>query len=217
MVFQGMWNELPLLWRFALPSLLVGAASMPVTWLCQTVLLRRSGYVEVALFTAANQWYGVVAFLPGIFGAVVLPRLSESYGRGNRTELRRLSTLGIAVTAGIAGVLCGVFVVLAPFLMRAYGAEFSRGTLVLDLVVACAGVTVVMSSMGQGLAAVDRMWSVALCNLGWAGAFVAATLGFVDRGAVGLALARLLAQLLYFAGVVWFYQRHVSTRTAAWG
>jgi O-antigen/teichoic acid export membrane protein len=212
MNFRGMWGELPLLWRFTVPSLLVGAMSMPVSWFCQTLLLKRRGYEEMALFTAANQWYGVVSFLPAIFGAVVLPRLSASYGTGDRPQLRRLSSFGVGVNALIALTFGAGLVVAAPFLMRAYGAAFAHGALVMDLVVACAFLTVIQAAIGQGLAAVERMWGVAFWNLVWAGAFIAATLVFVNRGAVGLAWARLLAQIIYFGGAVWLFRRHVTSR-----
>jgi O-antigen/teichoic acid export membrane protein len=212
MNFRGMWGELPLLWRFTLPSLLVGATSMPVSWFCQTLLLKRRGYEEVALFIAANQWYGVVSFLPAIFGAVVLPRLSESYGTGDRPQLRRLSSFGVGVNGLIALLFGAFFVAAAPFLMRAYGAAFVHGALVMDLVVACACVTVIQAAFGQGLAAVERMWGVALWNLVWAGTFIAATLAFVNRGAVGLASARLLAQIIGFGGAAWLFHRHVTSR-----
>jgi hypothetical protein len=68
--------------------------------------------------------------------------------------------------------------------------------------------------MGQALAAVERMWGVAIVNFAWAGAFIVATLTFVDRGAVGLALARLFAQGIYLIGIVWLYQRHVAPKAA---
>lgn len=212
MDFRGMWGELPLLWRFTVPSLLVGATSMPVSWLCQTFLLRNRGYEEMAVFTAANQWYGVVSFLPAIFGAVVLPRLSESYGTGDRPQLRRLSSIGVGVNSLIAVLVGAFFVAAAPFLMRAYGAAFVHGALVMDLVVACACVTVIQAALGQGLAAVERMWGVALWNLVWAGTFIVATLAFVNRGAVGLASARLLAQIILFGGAAWLFHRHVTSR-----
>ena len=213
--FTGMWRELTVVWRFALPVLLVGAASMPVSWVCQSILLRRGGYVEVALFTAANGWYGVVAFLPAVFGGVVIPRLSEHYGKGDGHQLKRLATLSVFVTTLLALVIGGAVVLCGPLLMRAYGPGFSRGVVALDLVVACAAVSVVQSALGQGLAAAERMWGVAVCNVAWGGIFVAATHALVDHGAVGLALARLIAQMVLFVGVVWLYRRHVSRRGVA--
>lgn len=186
---------------------------MPVSWYCQTLLLKRRGYEEMALFTAANQWYGVLSFLPAIFGAVVLPRLSESYGTGDHLQLRRLSFFGIGVNGLLALLFGAAFVVASPLMMRAYGPAFSHGALVMVLVVATACVTVIQSAVGQGLAAVERMWGVAFWNLVWAGVFVAATLILVERGAVGLAGARLLAQLVGFGGAAWLFHRHVSSRS----
>lgn len=82
----------------------------------------------------------------------------------------------------------------------------------MDLVVACACVSVIQAALGQGLAAVERMWGVALWNLVWAGTFIVATLAFVNRGAVGLASARLLAQIILFGGAAWLFHRHVTSR-----
>ncbi len=202
MDLAGWRTESGVIWRYALPSLLVGLLSTPVAWYCQKLLLRRSGLAEVAIFTAANQWFGLITFLPAVVGTVILPRLSESYGRGDRSQLRRLSLLSVALNLGIALVAGFVLASLGPWIMAAYGPAFRKGVIVLLLVIACACLTVVQLAFGHTLAAVEKMWGVAGFNFLWAAAYVVGAIAWVDRGAQGLATARLLAHVLLFLGVL---------------
>src|SRR4030042_6487164 len=70
-------RELPVLWRFSLPAVLAGSMVGRIDWICSALLVNQpDGYGEMGIYNAANQWYVMLMFLPGLLGQVVLPVLS---------------------------------------------------------------------------------------------------------------------------------------------
>jgi len=72
------------------------------------------------------------------------------------------------------------------------------------LVLVTAGVVAVLNPIGSLLAAANRVWLGFWMNAGWAVVLLATTVLLVRSGAVGVALARLVAYVVHAMWTVWF-------------
>jgi O-antigen/teichoic acid export membrane protein len=88
--------------------------------------------------------------------------------------------------------------------MAMYGREFTGAWPTLVVVLLTAGVVAVTNPVGYVLAASNRLWLGFLMNTGWATVFLGATLLLVDRGALGVAEARLIGYLVHSIWTVKF-------------
>ena len=201
---RGFWQERSVLWKFSLPALAQGVMVSPVSWAATAILVNQpGGYPEMGAYSAANQWYAAVLFLPAALGAAVLPVLSERIGQdqaGARNVLRAAVALNAAVAAPI--VLAGSLA--SPWIMRMYGPSFAAAWPTLLVVLVTGGVAVVLNPIGSLLAAANRVWLGFWMNSGWAVVLLGTTVLLVRWGAFGVALARLIAYAVHAIWTVWF-------------
>lgn len=197
-VFSHSRHELPILWQFSVPATLAGIMVMPVNWLCSTLLVNQPhGYAEMGVFSAANQWYGTMLFIPTVLGSSLLPLLSDRMGeRDGKSSESILNTMmklnGIIV---IPFALC--LSVLSPWVMRMYGSGYGHAWSTLIAAVWTAAILGVITPVGDVIAASGRMWLGLILNAGWAVVFVGATLLLVRWGSLGLASSRLIAYITH--------------------
>ena len=197
-IFAGCRTELPVLWKFSLPSLLGSVMVGPVTWACNAMLVNQpNGYAEMGVYNAANQWFGALLFLPQILGSVVLPVLSEKLGNQEGRTTAKVLTISIWLNAIIALPLVIILCICSQSVMALYGQGFASAWLVLVVIICTAGLLTVQTPVGHVIAASGRMWLGVTMNLGWGLAFLCFSFFLVRYGALGLAAAGLLAYLLH--------------------
>jgi O-antigen/teichoic acid export membrane protein len=188
------WAELPILWRFSLPGLLtVGLWTVP-TWTASVMLVRQpEGMGEMGLLAAANQWFSALMFVPGVLNQVLLPIYSERLTGDQRPEAGKLALRSThAVLLGMA-ILVAPMVLLSPAIAGVYGAEFRSGAAVFALLFLTAAVAAPYGALGNYLAAEERMWTRFHINLMWAAVLIVGALLLIEHGALGVALATLIA------------------------
>lgn len=190
----GAREELPLLWRFSFPALLGSMLVGPVTWLCYAMLVNQpGGYAEMGVFNAANQWFTLLMFLPGVLQQASLPMLSERIGQGDLDRATRILFASIKVSIGVVFPLVVVGSIASPLIMSLYGTGFNEDWLTLVIVLATAGILAVQSPIGVFLQASERMWLATATSLAWAVTFLIASYALTPIGALGLAVARAIA------------------------
>lgn len=193
--------ELPLLRRFALPATLGSLLINPIDWTCTAMLVRQpNGFEHVGAYSAANQWFGALLWLPYVLAQSVMPVLSERMGVNDAARSAKVLTTSITISAAVTVPFVVIGSLLSRQIMGAYGEAFAQDwpTLVVSLVT-CAIVAVQMPA-GNMIAASDRMWLGFGMNMLWAIVFVVMTWLCVQWGAIGLAAARLTA---YAAQGIW--------------
>jgi EPS I polysaccharide export inner membrane protein EpsE len=194
----GLSLDWGVLWRFSLPAVLAGAMVGPVNWLALAMLARESqSAFELGIYTAANQWFVALMFLPGVIGQAILPVMTEQH-RGAEMG----ATAGIYRAAFLANGLLVIPVAISvaigsPAIMRLYGEGFEVGWPVLACSVMAAALLAIQSPVGSLLAVAGRMWLGFLINTGWALAFLLGAWWLSPRGAIGLAFARTVAYGLH--------------------
>ena len=190
-------SELPVLWRFGLPTVLGGLVSAPVYWACNAMLVnRQGGYAEMGILNAANQWWAAVLFLPGLLGQVVLPVMTERLSDHGHAQARRL--LWASITANLVIVTPVIILgsVLSRDIMASYGSQFAGARLTLVVLLVAAGMQALQTPVLNLLTAKGRMWTVLLLLLSWAVVLLALNVILVKWGALGVASARMVSYIV---------------------
>lgn len=214
--FRRGWREQRVLWTFSLPALAQGVMVGPVSWAAAAILVNRpGGYPEMGVFSAANQWYTAVLFLPTALGGPVLPVLSERVGRKDAAGARKVLLAAVGMNAAVVVPIVAAGGLASPWIMGLYGPGFAEAWPTLVVVLATAGLVAVTNPFGQVLAAAERLWLGFLMNSGWAAVFLGSTLLLVDRGALGLGTARLLGYAAHAAWTAAFAVRFARAGRAA--
>ncbi len=191
-------KECSILWKFSLPAVLSGLLAGPVSWVCSALLVNKpEGYDEMGIFNAANQWFNLILFLPGLLGSVVLPVLSERLGQKDIKQ--SMKTMVFAMKANLVIVLPLVLLgsIISPYIMSLYGEDFRSGWPTLVIVLLTSGLLAGQTPVGQIIAASGKMWIGFAMNLGWALTFIVATLLLLDFGSLGLATARAIGYVVH--------------------
>jgi O-antigen/teichoic acid export membrane protein len=209
------WREQSVLWSFSLPALAQGVMVGPVNWIATAVLVNHpGGYAEMGAYSAANQWFAAVLFLPTALCGPVLPVLSERMNGGDAAGARKVLLAAVAMNAVAAIPIAVAGVAFSSRIMGMYGPGFAEAWPTFSLVLATAGVVAIANPIGYVLAASGRLWLGFAMNSGWAAIFLGATVALAGRGAFGIAGARLIAYLAHAVWTVWFALAFLRTRVA---
>jgi O-antigen/teichoic acid export membrane protein len=192
------FHELSVLWRFSLPAALTGALVGPVNWVCNIILVNQpSGYDEMGVYSAANQWYNILIFLPCMIGSVALPIFSDQLAQKDKNNSIKTLILTLKSNFIIVTPLILIASISSPIIMRLYGDGFIDGWPTLLVVLITAGLMAVTAPVGQLIAASGKMWIGLLMNIGWAVIFISCTLFMFDVNSFGIASSRLTAYSIH--------------------
>lgn len=189
-------SELPVLWRFTVPAVLAEILISAITWSAATMLVRQpNGYGEMGAFSAANQWFKALMWLPFMFNGVTLPVFAERLSAGDKANTAKLLKMAVKMNALIVLPLVALGCILSPYIMMSYGKGFESTWPTLVAVLITTGLLSLELPVGQLIAASGRMWLGFSSNVGWGVVFLCTTSLLLKWGwgAFGLASARLLA------------------------
>jgi O-antigen/teichoic acid export membrane protein len=187
------------IWQFALPAAISGYYSLPMLWLANTFLVRRSsGYEQMALYAAANNLRIVVLFLPNIINAVGLSILNNEMSKGNLANYKRVfrsNALQIFLISAGGALALGI---LGRSILGLFGGNFRDGYVLLWFLLASSifeGTTIGLYQYIQSRA---KLWSSLLCiNVPREFLLVVVAYWLVQTQAgIGLAAAYLLSTIL---------------------
>lgn len=207
---QHPWSELKTLWIFSLPAMLLSMLVIPGNWLSTAVLARQpGGYAELGCYSVAAQWRNLIIIIPTALGGAVFPMLADLYGKGDTAGYKKTVWANLISTSTVAGLGALAVGLLSPFIVRAYGHEFSDASQVIILM-AISGFLIALNSVaGNVIMSQGKIWiGCVFCSL-----LVAILIGtsylMVPRfGAVGLAYANIAAYSLHTL-VQGSYLRHI--------
>lgn len=205
-------QEARVLFGFSLPALLSSSMNVPFSWLAATILVRRpGGYREMGLYSAANQWRLLIAFLPGVLERSALPVLSSLAAAGDASRFRRLLWTHMAAAAGGAALLAAPVSLAAPQVMGLYGEGFRQGWPLVPLLAGAAVLAAANSAVGTAMVSRNQVWRAALYNAIWGVTLLAGALVWIPPyGARGLALALLAAYVVQTALQAVYFQQIAS-------
>lgn len=194
---KSVCSELPILWKFSLPTVISSMIVSISDWLCTALLVNRSdGYTQMALFSAAFQWTTVIAFFPMTLAGPALSLMSNTYGKGEFVRYRKAVLANIKVVGGFTITMAAIVAVFANWIMKLYGDEYLSGVIVLQVLCASVVLHSVLLAISQALYSMGR----AKIDIIFGGIRVTFLLSLwlllLDYGANGLALAMAISFLL---------------------
>lgn len=192
-------------------------SNVPVQWLAWLLLARApNGAVEVGIFAAANQWRGLLLFLPSVAERANLPILTCAWSETNWAAYRAL-VKAQALAGSLSATLLGLGIALAsPWVMSWYGASYESRWPVLVLA-AGAGILAAWSTpAGTAILAAGRYSWGAFTNLGWAAVLILVAAPMAWRwGATGLGVAYVAASASLLVLNHWLWRKHCRGQSGA--
>jgi len=173
----------------------------PINWICAAILVNHpKGYVDMGIYSAANQWYGALLTLPTILGGALLPVLSDRFSHGDKVASGKILSAMMKLNAATLLPIVAGMTLTSHWIMRMYGSNYSDAWATLTAVVWTAAIMGIIQPVGDVIAASGRMWVGFLMNTGWAFVYIVSTILLVSWGSLGLASSRLIA---YAVHAVW--------------
>ncbi len=182
------------------PAMLSAGVHVPAAWLGSVILVRHAGYREMAIFTVAEQWFNLVLMLPVVLGTVLLPVMTNVFAASNEDASRSLLRRTFLANMGLSWLPLLAVAPFGYFVLRIYGPTYPASWLVFFVMVAVGCLVSTLSPVGHAITATGRMWLGTAMNFGWSVAYLSLAHLFVvvlAKGALGLAVARLLAYVLH--------------------
>lgn len=212
---SSIWHEQPILWKFALPSMFSGLMMVPTIWITNTILVNQhGGYGELGLFNAANQWRMLIIFLPGLLTSAMLPVLSETHGREDKSDFIRTATLNLKITWVIALPLTVFAVTLNKPLAMLFGKQFLGAEKMISYLMIACFLGIVNGAIGSALAGAGRMWTGTIMNLGWSIVLIISSIFLIPHiGGLGLATAYFIAYLFHTLWVMVYVEIKLAPST----
>jgi len=198
-------NLFSIFMKFSLPSLLSSITMIPIVWWTKTLLIKHSGYSEMAVFDVSEQWYYILLFIPNSLSSIILPILTNTSAEGSNQQYMYLIKINLFINVFITlilGIGIGVF---SPFINHLYGKDFTN-YYPLIIMISTAVICAANNVLGQVIASKGKMWIGFGLNSLWAAWLILFTYLFIIRlnmGALGLACAMFVSYFLHSIAQAW--------------
>ena len=190
-------QEIKLLYKFSLPAMLSSMLIAPTFWLIRTMLVNESGYGELAIYEAADQWKIILLAVPAMFAQILLPILS-SVVNVDKNKYWILLKINLVLNVLITFCVSIIVMCFSKKIMLSYGEEFSNET-TLNLIVLSTIFTSLANVVGTAIASRSKMWIGFCFNLLWSLLVLLLTYYFLRMGmnSVGVGMAILISYLVH--------------------
>lgn len=196
---ESILSEIGILWKFSLPAVLSGIMVGPISWMCNVFLVNQpSGYTQMALFDAANQWRVAILFIPGALSKIILPMLSSSVTDSKKYNIIFFKNLKLNIIISFTMFL--IITLINPLISIAYGNEFSGLWLPLIILSLSTVLVSINNVVGQAIASQGKMWLGFFVNTIWAITLLIFSYWLIktqNLGALGLSIAYLISYLMH--------------------
>jgi O-antigen/teichoic acid export membrane protein len=196
-------SEWRLVLHFSLPALLSSVPLAPVAFACNALLISQpGGYSQMGIFNAANLWFSLMLFIPGISNQALLPILAsrdKPAPDDNDVPAHKIMWTAMRVTAWAAVPLTVCICLLSPVIMGLYGSGFSDGWKTLCFAAVAACVAAMQLPASTMLIAARSMWLACLTTVFWGSTYYGLSRMWVTHGSDGISLARTAAYAVNFA------------------
>jgi len=208
-------REKSILWKFALPGLLDGILISMVLWIGRVLLAReQTGYAELGIFEAANQWRTMVLLLPAVLARVMLPILSETHGKDSKAEFKEAFGAQVQVICMISLPLAVLGVGFSNVLGSVFGSQFEGTKTVISVLMLSVFCFSLNQAMKEVLFSTGKPWTILGFYGVWGFVFIVACVMLIPhKGAIGLAFADLLAESTVLVIQATFVEFKVATGT----
>lgn len=188
---------LKLLYKFTLPAALSSFMVTPAFWIVRTMLVKKCGFEELAIYEAADQWKVIILFIPSAISQVVLPILS-SLSIDDNNKFWKILRINLSFNAGVTFLIAFIVSCCSPLIMSLYGNNYTNYSVFVVL-----AFSTVFSSMasivGLSISSRTKMWIGFAFNSLWALMLILFSFLFLYYGfrALGVALSILISYIIH--------------------
>lgn len=188
-------DHFSILWRFALPAALNAIIVTASFWIIKTMLVRSSGFGELGVYEAADQWKVIMLYIPSALSTILLPILSNVAGSGNSTK--KLIKYNLVANTLFSTLVALIVFLLSKFIMSLYGAGFEDPYPLIVLAISTVFTTIALVTT-TAMTSYAKVWTNFVFQLIWSAAMIISALFFLHKGfgALGLSLAILVAYVI---------------------
>ncbi len=156
--YRGVWQERHVLLRFAIPAATCGMVSSAATWGANVLLVRRCGFTELAIFSAALSLRSVVLFIPALVVRVSTPLLNSLLAARQLVAYRRVFLSITALNMAIALSLALVFSLAGSRILCLFGKGFGSSGWLPPILLGAVVLEVFANNLFQTLFASGKLW-----------------------------------------------------------
>ena len=198
------------IFSISVPSFLSSLSTSPVSWLSTTLFVNQPvGYAALGLYNAANQLRTLVLLLPDSAGKVTMPKLANSYGKGDASGFRK--TVGITIGWNLLlSILPAVFLFFfGDFFLKILGSEFEFSNGLVATVLVAGILIAATNAIGYIFICSNLVWFDFFLRVCW-GVTLLLLIFFYGRynGATGYGLSIVGASMVHILsqGIILLYK-----------
>lgn len=182
--------ELPALWKFVLPAVLVGVSLHPFEWLSRLFIANGiNGYAEIGLFTAAYSWTQLILFLPWHIAGPTQTILANMVGMGQTKQVKKILVQGNLIVLFVAIIMAIIVGLFSTVIMATYGESYEKAAKTLSIL-SISSVFCAASQIPKNfLYVINRVWMVVIAQLFMGLTLCVFSLTFRKYGANGIAFS----------------------------
>ncbi|MBI5204618.1 MAG: oligosaccharide flippase family protein [Nitrospirae bacterium] len=209
---KAAFQEWPVIWKYALPATIIGLLGAPVAWVTNAILVNQpGGYGEMGLFTAANQWRMAVIYLLPMLMSAMLPVMSETHGRSDKTDFKRIVSLNFRIAWLVALPITVIIISLGVPAAALFGKQYLDAAPIITILMISVFLHIINLSVASAIAGSGRIWIGTLMNLGWAVVMIISSLIFIPRlGGQGLAISYALSYTVHGICTMAYAERKIA-------
>jgi O-antigen/teichoic acid export membrane protein len=192
--------DLRKVFHLAGPMVTVTLLASSGTWLVGRILLSvPSGEHQFSLYVIGLQWLALVLYLPGMITRVIFPQLVKARLDENSIERSQTSVLlrqGMLLTSTAALSICCIAILLSPWLMDLYGAQYTSYRWLIVWFMLAALPMAPAGTLGNGIIANNSQWAWLFITAVWFVSLITLTYSQKHFGAPGAAISYGCAALI---------------------
>lgn len=198
-IAQGGFNvdDFKLLYKFSLPAMLSSVIVAPIFWVIRTMLVNSSGYGDLAIYEAVDQWNIIMLAIPSLLSQVLLPILS-SIEKQKKKNYWKVLKINILTNFGITTIIAVIVIIVRDKIMLSYGDDFFN-TAPLVIISISAIFASVSKVVGVAISSSGKMWYGFCFNFIWGIVLIMLCDSFLKKGlgVNGLAYALLISYIVH--------------------
>lgn len=194
-------SEYKLLFKFALPAMLMNIVVMPITWVGNTIVINApNGYYNLGVFNAANQWRSAISLLPAAIGNVILTFIITN-------DDDSIEDINILLSWFIVLILSSGVAFMSGLISMFYGQSYDYISLNSSIIIICSICALLSFKEGiaRNLIKYNYMWFGFFSNLLWGICFIISILILKRWGSIGISFAYLFSYFITTIVFIPFY------------
>lgn len=193
-------GDFKVLYQFSLPAALSSFIVVPSYWVARALLANRSGFEEVGIYEAAEQWRTIILFIPSALSNIILPMLSGYQSSNDSYSYKKAFYINLWLNVSVSILVSTIVILFSSLILGAYGQGFGNRFTFIALV--CSTIFSSFATVvGVAIVSKGRAWQGFCFNMVWALNFLGLTYIFIKKGmgSSGVSLACLIAYFFHSA------------------